>query len=257
MTGPVSELILGEPVARIDEIVSGLRSGTLGLDDRRTRLARRLRVGARTLGRLERVLGWWHSIEAGSPTGLAATLEAANEVRVQTQERSSDCELVWTGATPPGSGLRSTLPVVREMLDAADRTVLVVAYNLWFGQGRVMGVLERLGAAARRGVDITFIVDRNYQYGHNLAQLRSRWPDGIRRPTVLTWGAEHDSIAKLHAKVLVVDAEEVLITSANLTGHGMDGNLELGVRVRGEQAAQAERHFRELARLGTFHEEEW
>ncbi len=256
MLGPVSELVLGEPEERIDEIVSGLRSGAIGLDDGRSRLARRLRSGPRTLDRLERAMQWWRDSHAPA-RGLADALEAANETRNVVQGALPECELVWTGATPPGSGLRSTLPVVREMLDAAERTALVVAYNLWFGTSRAAGVLERLGGAVRRGVVVTFIVDRNYEDGHNLAQIRGKWPVPARPPQVFTWGAEEGSIAKLHAKVLVIDGREALITSANLTGHGMDGNLELGVRVRGAEAAQTERHFRELVRLGTFVREDW
>lgn len=37
-----------------------------------------------------------------------------------------------------------------------------------------------------------------------------------------------DKMAALHAKVISVDKKETLITSANLSYHGQEGNLELG-----------------------------
>jgi phosphatidylserine/phosphatidylglycerophosphate/cardiolipin synthase-like enzyme len=43
-------------------------------------------------------------------------------------------------------------------------------------------------------------------------------------------------MAKMHAKVLVADARDALVTSANLTYHGFVGNVEMGVRIIGKPA---------------------
>jgi phosphatidylserine/phosphatidylglycerophosphate/cardiolipin synthase-like enzyme len=39
--------------------------------------------------------------------------------------------------------------------------------------------------------------------------------------------------AALHAKAAIADDHTALVTSANLTGHGMNENMELGLLVRG------------------------
>jgi cardiolipin synthase A/B len=39
--------------------------------------------------------------------------------------------------------------------------------------------------------------------------------------------------AALHAKAAIADSHTALVTSANLTGHGMNENMELGLIVRG------------------------
>jgi phosphatidylserine/phosphatidylglycerophosphate/cardiolipin synthase-like enzyme len=39
--------------------------------------------------------------------------------------------------------------------------------------------------------------------------------------------------AALHAKAAVADVHTALVTSANLTGHGINENMELGLVVRG------------------------
>ena len=43
-------------------------------------------------------------------------------------------------------------------------------------------------------------------------------------------------MAKMHAKVIVADARDALVTSANLTRHGFVGNVEMGVRIVGKPA---------------------
>ena len=108
---------------------------------------------------------------------------------------------------------------------------------------------------------MTFVLDRDYNpggsaSGHNWDQLRQGWPDDAPRPGVYTWGDDDDQIAKLHAKVIVVDRRDLLITSANLTGHGMSGNLELGARLTGRPARQAHDHILGLISNGTFTREE-
>lgn len=44
-----------------------------------------------------------------------------------------------------------------------------------------------------------------------------------------------DKMAALHAKILAVDSDDVLISSANLSYHGMSGNIEIGTQVHSEK----------------------
>ena len=126
---------------------------------------------------------------------------------------------------------------------------------------RVGAVLDRLAAARRRGVQITFVIDRSYNPGgnapdHNWEPLRTNRPNDAPRPAVYSWSDDDDRIAKLHAKVLVVDRRDLLVTSANLTGDAMSSNLELGARLIGEPAEQAHDHILDLITRGTFIQEE-
>lgn len=47
-----------------------------------------------------------------------------------------------------------------------------------------------------------------------------------------------DKMAALHAKVISVDKKETLITSANLSYHGQEGNLELGTFIESSAVAK-------------------
>ena len=204
----------------------------------------------------------WRS-EHGGTARLPRLLSSPFDVQHAVEERSTRAELVWTGYLPPGSPLRSTSPVIREMFDAATSHVIVMSYSVWLehSRSRVDAALDRLVEARRRGALVTFVIDRGYNpdgraEGHNRAQLRSRWPDGAPAPGVYIWGDDNNDVAKLHAKVTIVDRRDLLITSANLTGHGMSGNLELGARLTGQPAQQAHDHVMGLIADGTLAREQ-
>ena len=60
------------------------------------------------------------------------------------------------------------------------------------------------------------------------------WPTNLREPPD----------AKLHAKAVIVDGHDVLLTSANMTNAAYDKNIELGVLCRGgTTAARVQKHF--------------
>ena len=48
-----------------------------------------------------------------------------------------------------------------------------------------------------------------------------------------------DEMHKMHCKMIVVDDQDLLVTSANFTYHGMLGNIEFGVRLRDIASSKA------------------
>jgi phosphatidylserine/phosphatidylglycerophosphate/cardiolipin synthase-like enzyme len=202
------------------------------------------------------VLESWR-VAGGTEALLASTLRGQLTVRRTIENRGPRCELVWTGDTPVGAPVRSTFPVVKEMLSLARRSILVMTYSLWIGTGDAGSVIDLLAERSSEGIDITFVLDGRYQNGSNVTQLKQRWPEGRRRPRLFTWQDAKDDIAKLHAKIVVVDRHDLLITSANLTGHGMRHNLEFGLRVLGRPAKDAAEHLDGLIRAGVFEQVSW
>lgn len=253
---PLVEFVLEEPAERVEEFTRALEVGSVTLSTRRSGLSLAISHGPRSLDRMLSILRSWEA-SGGTESLLASALMGQLEVRRAVENRGPRCELVWTGETIAGAGVRSTLPVVKEMLGWATRSVFVVSYSLWIGTGDAGEVVDRLAGLSSSGVDITFVLDRRYQDGWNIRQLQQRWPAGRRRPAVYSWQDETDEIAKLHAKVLIVDRRDLLITSANLTGHGMRRNLELGLRVLGRPAEDAADHLEGLIRTGVFEAVPW
>jgi phosphatidylserine/phosphatidylglycerophosphate/cardiolipin synthase-like enzyme len=81
--------------------------------------------------------------------------------------------------------------------------------------------------------------------------------DGV---TFFVWPTEKRPLlergrASLHAKAAVADDHTAFVTSANLTGHGITENMELGLLVRGGPIPRRlSEHFRELIAEGTLAE---
>lgn len=64
---------------------------------------------------------------------------------------------------------------------------------------------------------------------------------------------EEDKMAALHAKLLVSDANKSLVSSANLSYHGMQGNVEMGFLIEStERAKQIEEVMKEMVRMKVF-----
>jgi len=158
-------------------------------------------------------------------------------------------QVVWTGPKVEGSFLRATREVVRELLRGAQAELLVVGY--WIAarddsEGIIEEVIASLADAVTKGLTVSFVIDERIRSDgrDNRRVLLSVWPDGVALPKILTWrlppGDEH---LKLHAKLLVADRRDALVTSANLTSYAMERNIEMGVRIVGQPAVDIARHF--------------
>jgi len=151
---------------------------------------------------------------------------------------------VWTGPESERSGGRLTLAVLADLINEARREILLVSYATLPS----VEIRSTLSDAAARGVTITMLLERHADnpqfsgYGDPFPGISARH---------LSWSGPHrPSGAAMHAKVLVVDRHVALVGSANLTGYGLERNLECGLLVRGGPvpAALAEHllHMREL-----------
>jgi phosphatidylserine/phosphatidylglycerophosphate/cardiolipin synthase-like enzyme len=171
-------------------------------------------------------------------------------------DRAHDVDIVWTGPEVSGSQARRTEAVVREMVCGADKALLIVGYWLVTSTVQIKDLIDLLIDKARMGVLVRFVFDPGEKSSgpDNFEALEEKWPadlEGAPRQ-VYTWSdhmAEvesktgHKYDRKLHAKVIVVDGRDALVTSANLTHAGLLENLEMGLRVQGFMAGAVVRHY--------------
>lgn len=180
---------------------------------------------------------------------LATALRVATRALEASHARAPRTQVVWTGPGVEGSFLRSTREVVREIVGGAARELLVVGYWLAANdddEGIIAEVIESLASAAQRGVAVTLLLDERVRKDgkSNRAVLTQCWPSAVSLPRLLTWRLpKNDAHLKLHAKVLISDRRDALVTSANLTMYAMDRNMEMGIRLTGVPAADIARHF--------------
>jgi phosphatidylserine/phosphatidylglycerophosphate/cardiolipin synthase-like enzyme len=161
-------------------------------------------------------------------TGLRATSTAIADPTV------AQIEVVCTGPSSDSTPVRFTSEVVCQLIDRATSHVLIVSYAAY----TVPRVIKALDAASARGISITLVLEspeklQNASLGKYANYPVYVWPLSERPPN-----------ASLHAKVVSVDGQSVLLTSANLTQAAYDQNIELGVLVHGGTAArEIEEHF--------------
>lgn len=184
---------------------------------------------------------------------LALMLRGAAAGARAQKAKTAETEVVWTGPDVTGTYLRATRQVVQDIIHHAQSDLLVVGY--WVagrddGEGIINDIVDMIAQAVQRGVAVTMVLDQKareqgWDEGKtNRDILASMWPTHVPMPDLLTWQIpDNEKHLKLHAKVLVADHQDALVTSANLTMHALDKNMEMGVRVVGTPADQIVRHF--------------
>lgn len=179
--------------------------------------------------------------EASPDLLLLLCLQSLSVQRANNENQLVDAELV---ATLPGklvSEVRPTSFVVKKMLASARSEVIAIGYEI--KDEDVIVALHEASEHAR----VILVCDRGRGCGH---ALLAGWPAHTTPPIVYQDRLRDDAAphASMHGKALLVDTAELLITSANLTYHGMRGNIEFGIRIRGVPAVEAGAIFQQLVR---------
>lgn len=170
-----------------------------------------------------------HVVDGSGVSGhdLKIALATSAHIRALGEPGVDVVEIVCTAPSRLGVPLRTTIATAIEMIEAAEREILVVGYVFTTG---ARTLIEHMAEARRdRHVSVTLIGNRMQAH---LAALRSIWPSEVPGPRV--FGHEGDpanDITAMHAKLLVCDRATALVTSANFSHHGLHENIEVGVKV--------------------------
>ncbi len=217
--------------------------------------------------------GYGHLCESLRPFGAldkAALLCVLQAVLAERSARAQRLELVWSGTDAGPSLAKYTRVVVPELINRAARSVSLAGYSFDHGQRffePLHRAIEERGVSARLFVDIRQLHARLEQqlgqekrkgrlgpidearkagrehYAHAVLDLfwELFWPFAGNRPELYydPRSAESFGVASLHAKCLVVDHEQTLITSANFTERGQERNIEVGVLIRDKGFAKS------------------
>lgn len=152
-------------------------------------------------------------------------------IGAMTMVDSDKVSLVVTAPPSFAINTRTTKNVVQSMINGANRNVLITGYSLssYFSE-----LVDTIIRKSQRGVFVKFFVnDIDKQLGFDKV-LRHKG----RFLKIYNYRSEDDKMAALHAKVISVDQQQTLITSANLSYHGQQGNIELGTLIESKQIAK-------------------
>lgn len=156
---------------------------------------------------------------------LDLTAIIADAVKMQDEGKVS---LVVTAPSSFSINARTTMNVVHSIINGAERNIMITGYSLssYFSE-----LVDSIIQKSQRGVFVKFFVndiDKQPEF-EKILRYKGRF---LR---VYNYRQDEDKMAALHAKVISVDQHQTLITSANLSYHGQQGNIEIGTLVESKQ----------------------
>ncbi|ODS66619.1 MAG: phospholipase [Acidovorax sp. SCN 65-108] len=193
---------------------------------------------------IDKLISTWR-LTTVSADELASMLLAASHTFSKTANQQT-MELVWTGPTTPFVSTRRTEQALLQVVNAAERSLFITSFVAY----DVSSIVQALNAASERGVAISILLERSKDQGGSVTfDVISKMKTMVPNARIYAWIAKVDPFVGgcVHAKVAVADGTICFVTSANLTGHAMDKNMEAGLLVSGgDTPRQLEDHLRSL-----------
>ncbi len=181
-------------------------------------------------GLMDQLINAWRVTNA-SADELASMLLAAGHVFTKAANQQST-ELVWTGPTTPFVSARRTEQALLQVINAAEHSLFITSFVAY----DVSTIVKALNAASERGVEISMLLELSQDHGGSITfDAIGKMSTLVPAARLYAWREKADpfSDGRVHAKVAAADDRMCFITSANLTGHAMEKNMEAGVLISG------------------------
>lgn len=140
-------------------------------------------------------------------------------------------ELVVTAPPSFALGAKPTKVTVDAILTNAKKSILITGYSL---SDYFSDLIDCIIQKSQEGVLVKFFVNdiESQKTFDRLCHYKGRFLKLYNYPK------QADKMSALHAKVICVDQKKTLITSANLSYHGQEGNIELGALIESRETAK-------------------
>lgn len=213
------------------EKVRALAGRIRKVEDVKTNVALSDVVGTATAKAVvNRLVDVWRTTSVGSDE-LASMLLAAGHAFENVSKHQST-ELVWTGPTTPFVSARRTEQALLQVIGAAKQTLFITSFVAY----DVSTIVKALNDASTRGVSISMLLESSQDHGGSMSfDVIGKMRTLVPTAKLYAWRERAAQFAdgRVHAKVAVADSNACFITSANLTGHAMEQNMEAGVLISG------------------------
>jgi hypothetical protein len=225
------------PLASLEALATAAASGWVSSNSPRAALSQVVGAHAAAVSDVFREL----REQAFTDAQVATLLKSALAARQGAADDRGAHDLVLSGPDAPGVPTADTHAVVQGLFLQAEREIVLVGYA--FHNGRLL--FERLAERMHQkpGLRVLFHVDvPRKPVDTSLDEMivlrfaeefrRRHWPwqplpEVYYDPRALR--TDPSERASLHAKVIVVDRQQALITSANFTEAAQQRNIEAGI----------------------------
>jgi phosphatidylserine/phosphatidylglycerophosphate/cardiolipin synthase-like enzyme len=223
----IIELVSNSPPDKTEQLAGAIRRLSGAKD---TFSLSNWAANPRAKNALTALVAAWRGVEV-PPAELAAMLTASSAA-YHRAKGEQEVELVWTGPSSTLVATRKTEQALLQVIDAATSRLFITSFVAY----DVASIVKALQRAIERGVQVSMLLEASELHGGGvsidaIAKMKSTLPTA----KVFSWVHKSDGFAggKVHAKVAVADEMFCFISSANLTGHAMERNMEAGVLIRG------------------------
>ncbi|GAA4648154.1 hypothetical protein GCM10023116_04200 [Kistimonas scapharcae] len=214
-----------EKLRQLADLIKGLDSSN------KTSVARRWQASSLSKKSLLDTLQAWEETSIPRQELAGIILGACSSIHSDTS--NGKVELVWTGPETTIVPVRQTVSVLKEVIDKAQDSLFIVSFVIT----DITDIVMDLEVALERGVSLSILTESVKKKGGTLdydpgERIAKRLPSA----SVYYWPADcrpNSGVGSVHAKCAVADESVAFITSANLTGHALEYNMELGTLITG------------------------
>jgi cardiolipin synthase A/B len=179
---------------------------------------------------LTKLVSAWQSAYI-PPAELAGMLLGASAA-YHRAKGEQEIELVWTGPSSNLIATRKTEQALLQVINSAESRLFITSFVAY----DVASIMKALVVAIERGVEVSMLLEASDKHGGGVSiDAISKMKSALPAAKIFSWVKNDEDFygGKVHAKVAVADENFCFISSANLTGHAMEKNMEAGVLIRG------------------------
>lgn len=156
--------------------------------------------------------------------GNLLSLLISTKHKLQNKDSKIETKLVMTGDFIH-KNVDYTNETVHQMIERAKHEIYIIGYWV-YNLDRLFERLEELSNSCK----IIFILNHE-NFEEHKDEIYRNWRNYLK-PIIYKINlkkSKNTSIDKLHSKIIIIDNNEILITSANLTKNAMENNIESGI----------------------------
>ncbi len=169
-------------------------------------------------------------------------------MQLYSAKKMEHIELVLTAPDSFRVKALRTKETLRKLIKDTEKSLIITGYSVSDYFSDMLDVIIR---KSQQGVYIRLYINDMEKQKSALERLlayKSRFLQVYEYQK-----QEDDKMAALHAKIIVSDVRKSLVSSANLSYHGMQGNIEMGFLLESpDKAKQIEEVMKEMVRMKVF-----
>ncbi len=231
----------------ITDFISLLQAKTITLSSDSYELIDKLHISSSDVIDVEQILKKFKSVDT-----LIVALTLLNEIKCFKTTTSQSTKLVCT--IPDGESDQTKI-VLNDLFYRAKKSITIIGYLMT--NDSIIDIFEMIKKNPQiKKLKIKFIFNKaeaqqnhGKKYPSVKETIRSNWEKDIPFPQIYSYKEKDGS---LHAKAVIIDSNEILITSANMSERAMERNIEMGIQHSGEPAREAEELILRLIRTDLF-----